>query len=554
MTGEQDYKKIVEDKFTEWADLFSRMQEDADLVNLTALAPITVDTRRHLQDVNGNEIANSIGIVLNDPAVFANRVEAVMGGAIEQVTVTAQRRQDTAYVEEFIREVFKEADNLLEQKDFFRLDDFLTQQATRRGRLAALGVFQIENGVLIPEIRCWDTRYCVNVFDKNGLAIAGYKTNRSKDEIVADYPEAENIPAGKDIEVLNVWGRERNEIWVSGKQVFKQKNPFGYVPVTLSKVAVGSTLQDRNGLIYQAESIFFLIRDLVSELNRFVSIIQSINQKAVDWALQMKLPVEALGTPTNKPVTVDEVTASGTVNKIDARGGYELMPIGQLGQMADRVHTIIQARVDEAMGKVMQNPLQPKTATEILAIGQEQEKLITPRIKAKGRIKQALVKMLLKEVAQYDKDTLKVGNQTFEVGKLKGDFTVEFEHYFRNPMLDIARTSMAASQRGLIPDSMIRRITLQLEDPDKAERELVMEKAIRESPLLDIRHKIWNLCEEAKQGNKLAAIDAEVLCDSQYCPMLERALMGQELTKPEESVKPSQPLVPLLAGGNGNGG
>ncbi len=539
-----DLKTLADTKFSEWGELWTRMQNDADLVNLKDIDPIS---EGHLKDLDDHKIPNSIGITLNDPAIFAWRVESFLNSAIEQIAVSSEhKRFDTAYVESFIKAAFKQADKLLPLKDLYPLNPFIDQQTCRRGRVAARCLFQVLEGELTCDITPWDAKYFVYWMDKKGLAGAAYKTKRTKDQIQAEYPEAK-VDEDKSIEVCDIWTREVNEIWISGGKVFEQKNPYGYVPVLFHKVPMGSMLLDEDTIQYQGESIFFLIRDLIPELNRLVSIIQSINIKAVDHALQYRVKEENIQS-TKLPPTSDQITQPGTVVAVPIGGGYELMPIGQLQQQAQMLHEMIQSRIDEGMGKKFQNLLQPKTATEIVQIGQEQETLVFPRLGTRGMLKQGLAEMLIKQVIALGKSNVKIGNKTFEVGKLKGEYTIEFKYHFRDPKTDIARTSMAASQRGLLPDYQIRRDTLQLEDPDEAERMLRWEEAERISPLLKLDRTIRALIEEADRGNVAARIEAEILCDSQMCPMLEQAILGQPL-QPSEEVKPSQPLVPLMAGG-----
>ncbi len=535
---ENDNRKQANDMFGEWNALFSRMKNDADYFNLKAFT---------LMDVNNHPVPNAISVTLNDAGSFVNRVEAALGGAVEQVVVESEnKRFDTAYVETFIKAAFKAADELLPPKRLYPFNRFIDQQACRRGRVAARCLFQVNNGVVIPDITPYDTGYFVHWQQKEGPATA-YKTTRSKAQIQADYPQV-TVPEGRSIEVLDIWTAKNNELWIAGQAVKNKEQHLGYPPIVWHTVPVGSMLLDLDSIQYEGESVLFLIRDILLELHRLASIIQSLNQKAIDHALQRKQPQATLSSDMKKE-TVDEVTALGVVNYVPSEGGYELMPIGDVQRSAEMWLRMCQERVDDAMGKRFQNLGSPKTATEIMAIGQEQDMLIGPRIATRGLLKQDLAKMAIKQVIESGERTVKIGGQTWEVGKLKGEYTVEFAYHFKDPRMDIARTSMAAAQRGLIPDSMIRRETLMLEDPEEAERQLSWEAAGRDSALIKLRRSIIDLIKLGKRGDKQAAKEARIRCYSEYCPMLEQAMMGVQPTAGEEKVKPSQPLVPLLAAG-----
>jgi len=273
-----DIKKAVEDKKTELSGLHSRMDTDRQLVELAKFV---------LKDVEDHGVPNSVSVTLNDPAVFATNVEAALGKATEQVVVESEDKQlDTAYIEELVRASFISADKRLSKSGRFPLTPYIDQQMCRRGRGAAQCCFRIDKttGQLIPDIVYWDTRFVYYGMGPDGLAWAAYETERSRDSILAQYPKA-NVPEEGGT-ILNGWTPERNEVWLGDTdKIVDQKNPYGYVPVCMELVPMGSMLADKDSIANQGESIFFLIRDLVPELNRLVSIIQSLNMKALDNAL-----------------------------------------------------------------------------------------------------------------------------------------------------------------------------------------------------------------------------------------------------------------------------
>jgi len=529
----------VEKRFTEWDSLFDRMQTDADLFNLAKYT---------IKDTENHQIPHSLSVTINDAAVFAWRVETALNSAIEQIAVTSNnKRFDTAYVEDFLRNAFKAADKLLPLRDLYPLNPFLDQQTCRRGRVAARCLFQIIKGELNPDITPWDTKYCVYGMDKNGMAIAGYKTTRSKDQIIAEYPNAD-VPNGTDLTFYDIFTRERHELWVSDKNIYEERNKFGYVPVAYRKVPMGSMLLDSDTIKHQGESILFLIRDLLDELNRALSILQSLNQKSLDHALQLKIPLQGI-TPEMPVKGHDEVTKPGAVNVVPSEGGYEYMPIGEV---INHVELLI-AKIEERLQRGGLNAFeagtfkQPMSAVALIQVAQGQDLIYLPRVATRGLLKQDLSEMLIKQVIASGESTVKLNNQEFEVAKLKGEYEIEFKYSFNDPKLDAARSSLAAAQRGLIPDRAIRRDTLQREDPEEDERWLAWEKAARVSPLVDLRRTILHLIEEADRGDEDARGEAEIMCDSQYLPMLEQAILGKELQGAGE-LKPAQPVVPLMGG------
>ncbi len=537
-------KKIADKKFRDRADLITRMEEDADLVNL-------VPKYKKIPDVNNQSIANSIYITLNDPAMFAWKVETQLNSAVEQVTVTSDKKRfDTNYVEDFIRALFKEVDKGLPLKDLYPFNPFIDQQTCRRGGASAECDCQIVNGELIPKVLPYDRKYFVYWLDKKGLAGTAYKMTRSTDQIESEYPDAK-IASGADkgIEVTKIWTPDRNEIWVADARVVDQKNIFGYVPVLFRKVPMGSMLLDTDSLSLQGESIFFLIRDLIPELNRLVSIIQSLNLKELDHALQLRIPQDTISKDMEVK-TVDELTTPGTTNVAPSEGGgYEPMPIGQVRAQAELLHKMIQDRMDRATQSFIQSVLQPRTATEIIGVAQERGDVILPRLATRGFLKQELAEMAIKQTIEAAKkmEMVKLGNRDWDVSKLKGDYEIEFKYYFKDPKMDAARSSIAISQRGMLPDKAIRRDTLQREDPEGDERELDYEEAGRLFPLVKMNRLRRSVGEEADRGEPGAEEELKLIT-LEMIPAIKKAIIGQEETPEQPEVKPTQPAIPALGG------
>lgn len=543
-----DYKKLANKKFEDWEPLFARQQGDADLINMS-------NKSTKLTDANNAEIPNSVRVILNDIATFTWRTETMLNAAVEQVEVTSDsKRFDTAYAEGFIRAGFRGANDNLALKGMFPFNPFTDQQTFRRGSVADFCNFHFENKEFIANITPWDTMNFVNENDNKGLVYTATKFTRSYNKIIADYPEAEGkIPEDKDTELLYIVARDTSQLW-SGSDLIKElPNKLGYVPVVLYKVPMGSMLQDKDTIQYQGESGIFLIRYLFKELERIASIIQSINLKAVDQALQIEEPNP---DPSKPQKTVDEVTAPGAITETPLNTRYELMPLGQLQTQAQLLHDMIVNRMQQATSSKFQNILQPKTATEIMFDVQEQGNIIFPRIATRGLLKQDLARMFIKQTIDACKkakvQTVTLSGQDFEISKLTGDYDVEFKYHFKDPRMDAARQSLAATQRGLIPDKDIRINTLQREDPEGDERQLRWEEDERISPLVKLDRNIRALLEDAKRGEPGAGRQAKMLI-IQMIPALRQAMGGLMTPNRPEELKPAQPIVPLMNQGNQGG-
>ena len=538
-----DYKKLVENKKAELSELYDRMDADRELVELTKYA---------LEDVNGKAVPNSISVTLNDPAVFAANVESSLGSATEQVVVESDDKNlDTAYIEDMIRASFAAANSRLVRQGRFPLNPFFDQQMCRRGGGAARCYFRIDKKTktLIADIVPWDRRYTYYGMGVDGLAWGAYETTRSKDIIEVAYPKA-SVKDESAI-VLDVWDKDHNEVWIGEEQISEQKNPYGYPPVVIQIVPMGSLLADAGSLARQGESIFFLIRDLVPELNRLVSIIQSLNMKALDNALLWK---STEGTEATPP-THKDLTTPGSVTAADIQGGSEPVNYGELKRSAYLLHSIIETREERgSLSSIDMGTLNFQlSAVALIEIGEGRDQVFLPRLGARGLLKQQLAEMIIDQIIKTGATSVEIGSRghkrTFDARKLVGEYEVAFKYFIKSPKVDVARFSMAAAAGNLIPDKAKRRDILQREDPDGDERQLRWEEAERISPAIKMDRTIKGLLEMAKRGDKNAGFEAELM-SAEMGMNLKQMLAGTagQQPKPEEAEKP-MPLVPLFGKG-----
>ncbi len=549
-----DYKALATKKFTNWSPLFKRHREDADFFNMVSLT-------KKLLDANDHEIPNSVHVVLNDIATFTWEVETQLNSAEEDIKVTSEhKRFDTSYVERFIKAGFREADELLALKGMFPFDPFTDQLTFRRGSVASLSNFHIKDGKLISEIIPWDTGYFVIAHDGEGINYTATKFTRSEKLILSEYPKAEGkIEKDKDSELLYIIARDTSQVWIGDAKIDEKPNPLGYVPVVYHRVPMGSMLMDKDTIQYQGESGIFLIRLLYKELERIASIIQTQALKTVDQAYQIqKSPTDSAGNAVPQE-TVDELTDPGSVTKTDLGSRYELMPLGQLQAVYDRLYQIIQERMQRGTSQIYRNIANPPTATEIMMEAQEQGNIVLPRLNTRGLEKQDLAKMFIKQTIAACKkakvQTVKIGNEDFDVSKLKGDFSIKFRYHFQDPRMDAARQALARDQKatGLIPDKDIRINTLEREDWQADERQLRWEEAERLSPIIKLnrtRRAVGYLADEGEPG----AEEELKMITIQMIPALRQVMEGLMTPNMPEELKPTQPMIPVMPGETQRGG
>ena len=545
---EIDYLQAMKDKETEELALTDRQDNDIRLINV-------VD--RVLRDTadQPKKIPNSLFVPLNDLLVFVTTVKAYLSDAQEQVEVTSEDENlDTAEIESFIRAFWKEVDNRWrkgkgtggKQRTF---SPFIYEQTVERGRVAIPSLCRIENGELVADLRCWDSRFVRYETEK----WMGYLMTRSTATIKQEYPDLQSLPEKKELKVRHILTPKEEIVYVDDVEAWREPHNYGELPGVVGIVPLGSMRADADSLQYEGESILLMVRDIFPELMRYTSIIQSLNMKELDHALQERVVREEMdGSP---PPEHDKLTDPRSV--IKTSGGFTPMPLGELRAMAVRLEVMLESRMQRGginnfdMGVFNQ----AMSAVALIRIGQGRDKVYSPRLATHGLAKQDLTALAIKQIIQEATAkkirSLKIGRQTYDLAILKEEYDIEFKYSIKDATIDAARQSMAVSEKGLIPRISILRDTLQREDPEGDLRELYSEEAELLFPNIKRKRILMALAEKAEKGDDDAQLDLE-LGLAELGITIDQLFSGQlPPAKPPEPPKPQQPMVDLFDEGRG---
>ena len=535
-----DYKALVEDKEEDQSGLIKRWKIDSDLLYL----------RNYIMtDATGkNAVPNIVNVTLNLPGRFANDVISILGTAQEQTIIESEDKNlDTTYIEDFRKAAFRAANARLK----WELNPWFDFHSSIRGGCAARCIFQLVDGVLVPDITQWDRGYVTFEEGAQGLAWAGYKTIRKKDEIEAQYGEAleklKKTILGEGAMLLDVWHKEGNEVWIAGEKIHEQEHNFGYTPVVIKTVVLGSMLADTDSLEHQGESIFFLIRGAIPELNRLISIMQTLNLKSVKGPMGW----ENSEGPGAEPPDYEEATGMGTITSANIGGGVRPIAFGDAQRSAQLAYTIMRESMREAtiaasdLG-IIESP--PASGVRAMVAGESRDQLLSPRLGIKSLMNQGLADMFTAQVIQIG-GSVELGSlshkRTFETSKLSGQYEAYYKYTIKSAAVDAGRASLAAAYGNLIPDRAKRVEILQREDPDGDERQLNIEVAEQLSPAIKMRRVLVSLVEEDRDE------EAELL--SAEMGVTLQQMMSGEMTPPKTEPEQEPKQVLSLFGGASGG-
>ena len=506
-----DYKKLAKNTEDDWQGLFQRMKDDRDLVNL--IPYILLDASKEQ-----SPIPNALSVTLNDIPVFATNVEAALAAASEQVVVTSEDKGfKTENVEAIIRAGFRAINKALSRQKKLPLNYFTDQQNCRKGRCAARVIFDInpKTNELIPKLRYWDPLNLTYGLDEEGLWWTSYKTRRSRDVILAEYPDVNLKDTDTDIEVQDIWTREHNEVWIDNTEVIRREHKLkshfsgdGYVPVILEIVPVGSFGGE---IEFEGESLFYMIRDLVPEVNRLASLFQSLNQKQLDHALQFKTDSDEY--PLEETPDHDEVTSPRAVTQVPKGGGFELMPLGAFREQALWLNQMLEVRIQRGgLSNFDAGTFsQPMSGRALIQVAEGRDQVFMPRLGTRGLFNTGVAEMMIDQIRSSGASQVIIAGQTYKVSDLEGEYDIRFDYTVKSPGRDIAKHQMAASvEPGLISQRTKRVTILEVEDNTGEERQLLIEMAARVFPTTLQYDIVRALVEEGELGDEDAELKAEM--------------------------------------------
>ena len=544
-----DYKSIVNDLENDehaFAPIYRRMDIDRNMMNLVDY--VMMDSQNPPQMV-----PDIVNVTLNMPSYMATNILTDIGSASEQVIVESRDAEfDTHYVEDFTRALFDSANERNKKLGWLTLNSFTDGQLAIRGRAARRVLFRKgKDGKLATDIANWDTRFVTYLLGSDGLQMGAYHIKRSQDLLEAQY----NVKvAHKMGELLDVWDKTHNEVWIEGNKVFEQEHEYGFTPVVYEIVALGSggILLDLNNKSAEGESIFFMIRGIVPELNRLASIMQTLNLKAAKPPMQSATKEGGRATPADYPEMGDTIP-------VEVGGGITPINYGDAQRSAVSAQQVLQASFEA--GGITATELgllgQPSASgVALLIAGEGRDRIFTPRLRSKGNLNSASAKMGIKQSIQaFGTGSVDVGiegyEETFDLGKLQGNYKINFGYSVTSQEVEAGRASLAAAYGNLMSDHTKRREVLHFDDPDGEEDLLRAQRAEQTSPSISKFKEIESLVA-LNRDFEAELLAAELGLD------IDRLLAGevpQPQAQPQQEDEPTQ-VLSLHGGerGRANGG
>ena len=415
-----------------------------------------------------------------------------------------------------------------------------------------------------------DMRWAPFEYGNDGLNWVASTTFRSKTSLEAGFP-GESFSGTTDIEVRDYWDSEKNEVWINKKLVRSQKNPFGYPPFVIAAPATGFMLRDKGYIAHESEDLLFLIRELYDEINRSVSIEQTIGMETIQPRKQDIVEVMD-GRPAAAPPKIGEA--------VKRKKGFEwqLMPVRDLNQAFFTGRADLNRAIE--MGGVnaidLGNVSQTVSAVWITAQTGIRKKFSNPRLACMAEAEQLLARMIIDQ-ALKGVTLAKEGNTELAIGvsgrKRKytstqlGDpekYTITYKLMSRDKMQEIANLAQFEAA-GNLPMRWRLENILKADDPDGIMRELAIEEGEQADPAIKLHKLALRYVEEAEEiqdedDANAKLIEAKMFMERGVAIIKQRQQPAQpalpekaRVPQVEEPKGGGQTLVPLLGRGGVGG-
>ncbi len=532
-----DTLDLITAKEKELSELWARMDEDGRLI---------YNEDYVLRDWDNRTVKRVYSVTIPNAALFYAKMVSLISRVSRLPIITDPQDEMTdeskANIINFIKDMDFEIDTLLNNKD--ELDAFTTHSGyfCGRGWSAEQVLLRMDDGKLVTDVRQLDPRWLTYASGMNGLEWFNYDMVRSAVDIESEY----NIKVDADDGIIgDFWDKKVEKIYLDEQQVDEKPNPYGYPPAVIQAVPFGAgLLKERDSIKRKGESIFYPHRDMFKEVNFMASILKTQSFDDLRPALQQTGDKTA-EHPKEYPASQGYTSTDEPLLLVPRRDMTNAMRnyLGIINSMIQRAGL---SNLDEG---TITFPLAAVAIAKMLA---QKQSLTMPRLAALELLYRARTRMIINQIMAMG-GSFKIGEEgrerTYKASELDGTYTVGWSYFTPSLEDDAAKSAIADSQRGLLPDRAIRRDTLQRENPEQDENWLEIEEAKRKEPLITDLERILSLIEEDTVESNAAAW---ILWNKLATILKQRMTGGVAEPQAPPPLRPTQQL-PVFAQGGGGG-
>jgi len=513
-----------------------------------------------------------INVTGNRVATYGQRVIENLASYKWQTMVEGDiNKRDSHKIEEFLNAMMAETNEYLNegQDDTPDLYTFWAKHVCNRGRIGALWMSWVKNGEYKIHCTPLDMRwtpyvkgkwvapiYFLNKEDLE-LELEGFE-RRAVDDKIGEYSKVK-FSGFKEIEVREYWDKKKHELWISGGQVYNEPNTYGILPFVSVVAPSGFMLRGKGFEEHEGEDIYFLIKKLNKELNRSLSIEQTLGMDVYRPPYQ-----KAARTANVDGSPAPPYPETGSVSEVVEGEKYDLIPRGDMNRASFAAREDIVKMMDEGAPMQPRAYTQPPSAVEVATEVELLNQLYNSRVTALqmglSQLYRLMIDMTIKAGESY-KGEVQIGGlgkkQQFSLVQLKDpkNYSVSCRLMTKNTKLEIINEARALALWGRAPLKYILEDILQVEDPAGWERALDLQKAKEADPVINLAEMGVRYAEEAEDMEDSTEKALKVF---QSKRLIQRAvqMLKQEQAPPQlpEGEKGNANSLIALTGASARGG
>ncbi|KKM96821.1 hypothetical protein LCGC14_1174230, partial [marine sediment metagenome] len=487
-------------------------------------------------------------------------------------------------IEQFIKDNFAQADEwLLESMGMSSLEAWLANHVCVRSLIGVRWISQVLKGEYILDCLPVDMRWTPFRHGKDGLDWVAPITWKSREDIEELFPKF-SIPgggaslttigkaSGSEFEVRDYWDGTHNETLVAKGEAGQQPHSLGRPPFVIVSPSAGFMLRDRGYLEHDAEDLFYLNKGVWDEENRTLSVDQTFayrqlfppfERETENYDGSPATPVPKLGEvlKVRKGELAQEVP-QGDMNRASQTSRLDIKQMREIGSISD-------AELGTSFGN--------RPGVWFTRQFEIRDKFMAPRRGAIGIMKQGLARLMIEQFQkakdQKGKDFKEVsigrrGSKNKFSAKSLGDpdsYTITARFMVSSKTQEFMNMTQAAAAKSIgMPQEIIDRDILKVENPAEMRRLRDIEQARQADPVIGLYEMARSYAEEAqgmedeKEADKKKIISMQ-LTDDMVAIMKQRQqpqppAPGSEVRQPEEPRGDGRAVDRLLGPQGGGAG
>lgn len=519
-----------------------------------------------LKDMDDEKV-DAINVTSNKPATFANAIISDLTQATWQTVVEGNiSEKDAHIIEQFIDNNLEQIDEyLIEKQGLPGLHEWLSNHVCVRGPIGAEFYPVISKDSYKVHCFPFDMRWTPFRRGSEGLDCYATISFRSRDDLITEYPKFVNkIPTGQEIEVRNYWDSKVNELWIAGNKVDEQNNPFETPPAIIVFPTAGFLMRDKGYMKYEGEDLLFMVRDIIKEWNRTLTIEQSL----IFNVLRPPMEYEE-DNPTAEP-NVPPPRTGETLGR--PKGGlHKPVPTGDMNTANLKASQDIYRHLEEGAPTSPRVYTQAPSGAELLSEMEALARLQNSRQIALKVFREQFSRMIIDQFRVLAKGSYNIGSrgrrQTYSVVSLKDpeSYNISCKLMTKNKRQELANLAMFTAAYDRLPLRYNLSEVLMADDPDGIINELEIEQSKKADPAIDLFEKARRYARQAEKTDddvEARALESvSKMLTERVCKIIEQRAQPEEnaLTQQTRSPETKEPAgsgqaLTSLLGQSGLGG